>query len=235
MRFARSILSTIVIIGLVVAVLLLGLALALLWGLGLAWVLQRWLPLTLFEGAILVYVATYGVSWLIASIWETINNRPTSWEEEEDEEEEDEEDSAEFLQSILPIPVKRFTQAANGATWEAWVRFTLANMIFIELTTTPEVVGYLGRQQQQELSIRLADIIIPILRRHKSKSSLPRLSIAALKQQMDAMNQQPYEDDLLLLAVRTANAAISIHENLADVVMGKLWAEPCAIPDWDAS
>ncbi len=234
MHFVRFILRVTVTISLIVVVLLLGLALALGWGLGLAWVLQRWLPLTLFEGAILVYVATYGVSWLITRIWEAVNDRPKPWEEE-DEAEEDEEDSAEFIQSFLPIPVKRFTQAANGATWEAWVRFTLANMIYIELTATPDVVGYLGRQQQQELSIRLADIIIPILRRHKSKSSLPRLSIAALKQQMDAMNQQPYEDDLLLLAVRTANAAISIHENLADVVMGKLWAEPCAIPDWDTS
>lgn len=236
-RLLISILLTALIV-LVGLALIMGLILA--WSLGWGVLLRNWLSLTLFEGAVLILGASYLAfqvgSFVLGRFVDNDMSLSTSdFDDDEDEFDDDDEYDEDDEQLSYPILAKRFTSAPNGGTWEAWTRYIIANNICLALTAEPEVAGYLNERQKQEVSIRLADVVVSVLQHVKSSSSQPRITITGLKHQMDSMNLQPYEDELLLTTVRVVNMGLRAEPHLKQVVRDKLWSEPCDRPGWRSS
>lgn len=238
MAIIRLIVTILVTILIMLGGLALIMALVLAWSLGWGALLRNWLSLTLFEGAALTLGATYLAYQVGSFILERFTqdvSLPTSDSEDEDDDYDDFYDSLdeeEDEEPPYPISEQRFMRAPNGGTWEAWARYIIANNICLALTAEPKVAGYLNDRQRQEVSIRLADVVVPVLQRSKGTSGQPRVTMAGLKHQMDSMNLQPYEDELLLTAVRVVNLGLQAEAQLKKVVQRKLWSEPCDKPGW---
>jgi len=103
-----------------ILVLLLSTALILLWSLGLGWILSLILPLELFEGALLVMIASItSVAILMYSV--------RSFEEDPK------------LELLDTLPIERFTGGSDRPTLEQLFRYQLANdmvMIFEDEPST---------------------------------------------------------------------------------------------------
>ena len=123
------------------------------------------------------------------------------------------------------IPESRFWSSGER-TWENWSRYMLANSICEDLVDSPGWIGTMDESQQQELSIRLADAAVGVLKASQFHARRLRVSRGILRQQMVKMGQQPCEDALLNLAITAVNGElVHLEEELREVVRGHLWDE----------
>src|SRR5690606_7611127 len=110
-------------------------------------------------------------------------------------------------------------------TWEAWFLYELANSIYAEVDQNEQVNGFMDKTQRKELAVRLAEICTASLKEKAGKRRPPSLTVSDLRQQMTAMELQPYDDDLLSVTVAVVNLDLQLPP-LQDVIYKKLWNQP---------
>ena len=200
---------------------LVGIVFVLAWSIGLGWLLTLLLPFNLFEGSILAMAASVIVASVASRILKT-----TDFPFNEPEEEDD--DS--FDLTTYTIPATRFYTSQAEQTWEAWVRFELANRIDNALLHSPRVTGRMDKNQRQELAIRLTDVAIGLLKAKTGRSKLIRTRLKDWQQQMIKQDLKPYDEAILRLAMVTLHRAVA-HPMVDNVVRSKMWDKPAAIFD----
>ena len=219
MRFS-GIFALIGLLLLILAIVIISLALVLGFAVGIGWLLTLILPFNLFEASLLGLIA----SVIVGTFWYNIlNSSPEFGFGQNDDEDEDE-----YEDEYDTIPASRFYKTNANKTWEAWVRFQIANSIYVEFQDAPQPVAPMGEKQLQELAIRLADVTIPLLKAKTARAKQLRVTIAALKKQMNKMGQRPYDDNSLRLATMAINEDLDYHyEDIITVIRSKLWNTSC--------
>jgi hypothetical protein len=220
MSIFRRIIVLLGILLLVLIVVLASMSLALGFAVGVGWLLTLILPFTLFEASLLGLIA----SVIVGTFWynflsSTVPGFGPGGEAYDYDDYDDEDD-------YNQIPASRFYQTEADKTWEAWFRYQIANGIYIEFQDSPQPVAPMGDKQLQELAIRLADLTITLLKAKSKRAKELKITIAALKRQMNKMGQRPYDDNILKLAVAAINEELNYnYEDLIAVIHSKLWAE----------
>ena len=210
----KGLLISIVVAIVILLIVLIAHALVLGWAIGLGWVLGRFLPLSLFEGALLAILATGIVVYIGRNLLAV--GLPDA--DEADEEEEEEEDF---------ISPDRFYETEQDKTWEAWLRYRFANVIYEYLLTGPPFIISMSDRQLENMSIRLADAGVALLRSGgRSRKKPPRITIATLRRQMKEMEMRPYNDEILRLAVEAFHEEMDFG-GVQEVIEGNLWDELC--------
>jgi hypothetical protein len=194
---------------------LLGIIAILAWSIGLGWVLSHIVPFSLFEGSLMVMAATVIVAYTISRV----ADMPLHSEDEDEDEDFDTDEMGDALG--YKISSSRFYESEETKTWEAYFRYGLANNINLEFERSPRATGRMSDTQVQELSIRLADAIVGLLKRRSARKRLV-VTVAELKKHMESLGQKPYDDDILMLATQAANIGLSMPIH-ASIVRDKLW------------
>ncbi len=163
----------------------------------------------------MVMAATVIVAYVISRV---TNTPLTSAGEDEDEDFDADEIDEAFG---YKIPSSRFYESEETKTWEAYFRYGLANNINLEFERSPRAVGRMNETQVQELSIRLTDAIVSLLKRRSGRKRLA-VTVAELKKHMESQGQKPYDDDILLLATKATNIGLTMPIH-ASIVHDKLW------------
>ncbi len=200
---------------LIIVLIVISFALVIGVALGVGWILTLFLPFSLFEATLLGMIAAI----VICTVWYNILRSVEPFGFDEEYEEPELEDSDE-------IPPSRFYKTDADRTWENWFRYILANVTYEDFLD----LGWTARmndRQLQELSIRLTDVAIAALKGKSSRTKRLRVSKGMLKNEMTKMGQQPYDDDILDIAINAINDELgTLQEELRDVIRGKLWNEP---------
>lgn len=207
-----------IFIAVIGTILLITTTLALIIGvsLGIGWVLTLFLPVSLFEGALLGMIAAFITGRICYSLWRS----STRFQKAEIKEEEEEEEEADG------VPESQFWGTSEERTWENWFRYTLANAIYDDLLESPHWLENLSEEQEQALVIRLADAALESLKVQAFAVKRMRVSRGSLRQGMTKRGDQTYPDGLLNLAVRAVNVELEyLEEDLREVARGRLWDE----------
>lgn len=190
--------------------------------LGIGWVLTLFLPVSLFEGALLGMIAAAITGRLWYSLWRS----STRFQKAEIKEEEEEWKEGEWEEEIDEMPESQFWRTREERTWENWFRYTLANAIYEELLEAPHWLEALEEGQQHALAIRLADAALEGLKAQAYTGKRLKVSRGMLRQKMARRGDQTYPDGLLNLAVRAINMESEyLEEDLREVARGRLWDE----------
>jgi hypothetical protein len=218
MRIFLRIMAILGLLLLILAVVIISLVLVLGFAVGIGWLLTLFLPFSLFEASLLGLIA----SVIVGTFWYNfLQSVPIGLRQGEyDYDEDEDEDDGEYNQ----IPASRFYKTEADKTWEAWFRFQIANSIYIEFQDAEQPVAPMGEKQLQELAIRLADITISLLKSKSPRAKQLKVSVPALKRQMNQMGQRPYDDDILELAAEAINQELDYHyEDIIMVIRSKMW------------
>jgi hypothetical protein len=216
----KAILQLILLVLAIILLILLAACLVLLWGLAVGGLVIRlpWFAFTLFEATVLALLASLPIFYLAGNILYAMFKVPLT-NLPNDIDIEDYEPWLEY-----EIPQTRFM--SNGRhTGESTVRYELANNINIAFQAAPNQKGHMNKQQLRELSVRLAELAVPLLKKKPRNAKRITISLSALKQQIQKVGQQPYDDDILRLAVMTINELLDEDEEVADIVRYKMWQE----------
>jgi hypothetical protein len=199
----------------VIALLVISFAIVLGVALGVGWALTRFLPLSLFEATLLSMITTV-IAW---NAWRNILSPMADFGSDDYEEEPEWEEPDE-------IPPSRFYRTDADRTWENWFRYILANTTYEDFL---DLGGFaqMNDQQLQELSIRLTDAAVAGLKTKSLRTKRLRVGKGMLKHEITRMGQQPYDDEILDVAVNAINDELgSLQQELREVIRGKLWNEP---------
>ena len=215
-----GILLLVLLIVVVSLTLILGIAI------GIGWVLTLFFPFSLFEGSLLGILA----SIIVGSFWmRFITSFPALGLGDYDEDDFDLED---FEEEYDQIPPSRFYRTRADQTWETWIRYQIANDIYMAFQDSPHPVAPIGRRQLQELAIRLADITVSLLKTKSTRVNKLEITPPALKKQMGKIGQRPYDDDILSLAATAINEDLIYHySDIMRIIRGKLWNQPADMFD----
>lgn len=200
-------------LGIVLMLLLFG------WSLGLGWLITRLLSFTLFEGTLLGLLITIVVISALGRV--ILSGMPSEplWLDEDWEDEDEDEDYS--------IPPTRFWKRENERTAEKFTHYVLANEIYREATDSPKARGFMGEQQLQELSIRLGELALEVLKKKRKNARNLLITINQLQQQMTQMNLQPYDREILALTVDVVNDLLMEDADdegmLSSIIRQKLW------------
>jgi hypothetical protein len=226
----RGILWTLLIVLLVLVLVLAAHVLLLGWAIGLGWVLARFLPFSLFEGTLLALIAAGIIAFFAQRLLASGAVPPPDYYYDEDDDEDDFWDELEAFEDDYKIPETRFYKTKADKTWEAWLHFEIANTIYDDLQLAPYSITRMGEQQLQELAIRLADVGIAVVKKKPGHTKQLKVTVTALRRQMTKMDQKPYDDEILRLAVQSINEALQYEETL-EVFQENLWDERCEMFD----
>ncbi|MFQ6091752.1 MAG: hypothetical protein ACE5OR_03565 [bacterium] len=195
--------------------IVIGLVLVFSVSLSVGWILTLLLPFSLFEGTLLAMIAT--VSTLV--IWQNmLRSAPTQVFEEESDFGPDE------------IPPSMFWDRKADRTWENWFRYVLANSIYEDFFISPHWVEAMNGEQLQEMSIRLADAGVEVLKKKSPYAKRLRVSRGALRHEMGEGGQEPYDDDILAMAATSINAEVRVYgKELREVAREQLWEAPADV------
>ena len=213
-------------------IILTGVSVTILLGIamGIGSTLARLSSFSLFEATLLSLISIGIVSLLFYRLVQSFIGFLISSSDEEEGEDEyslDTETSKEQGFTYKEIPVSRFDETGGERTWQTWLRYQLANDIYMEFQETPEHVPNMNDRQLQELTIRLADITIAILRAKTIQAKRLRIPMSRFKQQMVRMDQKPYDDDILVVALGAINLDIDhYYDEILGVIQNKQWDEP---------
>ncbi len=206
----RAILSLILIIILVVVV---SLAAVLGFSLLIGWLLTLILPFTLFEGSLLALIATIAVGVIAVNFFKGMPLPDLNTDVSSDD-----------FDNFKEIPEERIFKAEEDRTLENQYRYEMANRVYGEFQENSSEFTTMNDKQQQELALRLADIALTILMQKSVTATRLNLTKAALKKQMQKMNQQPYSDDILDTALSGLNDYIFENfDDLSESIQAKDW------------
>lgn len=221
MRIFLRIMAILGLLLLILAVVIISLVLVLGFAIGIGWLLTLFLPFNLFEASLLGLIA----SVIVGTFWYNfLQSVPVGLKQGEYDYDEDEYD---YDEDYEQIPASRFYKTEADKTWEAWFRFQIANGIYVEFQDSEQPVAPMGEKQLQELAIRLADMTISLLKSKSPRAKQLKITVAALKRQMNKMGQRPYDDDILELAAIAINDELDFHyEDVMMVIRSKMWNKP---------
>lgn len=188
-----------------------GMALFLAWAILLGSLLTHLLPFSLLEASLLVSLATIVVGYLMSRFLSSVS--PFDMESDDD---------PVTRLPVIAIPASRFYKTPSDKTWEAWLRYYLANAIVSTFEETPRLTRAIAMPQRQELAIRLAEIGVERLKTKSTRAKRLKLTLDDLKQQMAKMDLKPYDDDLLQIAVSAFNMAL-LQPEIERVARTKVW------------
>lgn len=220
-----SILAVVALIILVAFVLTFGVVSAIAFGLGY---LLRWMvpALSLFEstllgtllGVIALYVLTYIARGLLPE--ELIaGHRGGRWPVDDGQEHQ-------------IIPQERFFKESSERTWEAWLHAELSNDIYAEFQDMPNSVSNLNATQVQELSIRLAEAGMNLIKRKTGRARRLTVSINDLRRELNRMGQRAYDDEILMMALAAINMNLNFFSDpLREVIRDQRWTQLAEIPE----
>lgn len=181
------------------------------WTLFFGWIFSLIFDLTLFEGALLAALNTATVSYIFSKLNASVSTLT---------------DEAFDLETELtpPIPPERFFKSEADQTRGNWYRYQTANNIYDELQANTHLagIGMMNHQQLQELAIRLTDITVSSLKQKPSTNKKIALRLSDLQSEMKKMDQQPYDDDILRLALNVVNVDLSMG-TLPEIIRRNLW------------
>ncbi len=202
---------------------LLAIAVIIAWSLGLGWLLQQVVPvLSLFEAGLLILAATSAVFFTVQNVALAERSSSSSyepiWGDDDDEDDEDDDDE-------MPLSLDRFTGDEDFVTQEISLRYQLTNAVYLNLVSSPDGPKMMTNAQLEALAVRLVDVIVAVLKRKPRNTPRVSLTIGAMKKELDRMGQRPYDDDILQIALGTANMLFSFDDDLADIVREKSWNE----------
>lgn len=227
MKLFSRLIVTLGLVLLVLGLALLSMALALGFAIAIGWLMTLFLPFDLFQASLLALIASIvaGTLWYnILGAGPGFGPGPAADYEDEYDEEDD----------YDRIPSNRFYKNEAGKTWEAWLRYHLANSVYIEFQDSPQPVTPMGDKQQQELAIRLADISLALLKTKSPSTKRVNVNLHTLKRQMEKMGQRPYDDNILTLAAMAINdELVYYHDDILNVIRTKLWNQPYSGEDWE--
>jgi hypothetical protein len=228
MRIFLRIMAILGLLLLVLVVVIISLTLVLGFAIGIGWLLTLFLPFNLFEASLLGLIA----SVIVGTFWYNfLQSVPVGLKQDEYDYDEDED---EYDEEYNQIPATRFYETEADKTWEAWFRFQIANGIYVEFQDAEQPVAPMGEKQLQELAIRLADITISLLKTKSPRAKQLKISVPALKRQMNKMGQRPYDDDILELAAEAINEELDYHyEDVIMVVRSRMWNKLYDTYDWE--
>ncbi|RIK41229.1 MAG: hypothetical protein DCC55_12630 [Chloroflexi bacterium] len=197
--------------------------------LGAAWLLRLFLPLTLFESALLGFVFAAAALYLLITVVSAIGPPAASWAPRRTARFADEEAEGREYKQIAPT---RFYQNPAERTWEAFLTHEIANDIYMDLQDAPSVTSPMNDSQVQELSIRLAQIGLAILKRKTARARDLSVNLSAVKREMQRMGQRPYDDDILRVAVDGINANVDYYaDELYEIIRTQGWNKPAELED----
>jgi len=189
--------------------------------------LMRLYPFSLFEATLLILViAAVTVNVLTRLIGMLIP--PDLTPSRVGSQADDEELLVDFYKRI---PTSRFYQTESEKTWEAWLRAEIANDIYMEFQDEPHAVSNLDDSQAQELSIRLSDLAISIVKRKTSARRLA-ISMSNLKQELTKQGQRTYDHSIMTLALGAINLNLTHYSPvLINIIRTRGWNEPADVPE----
>lgn len=200
-------------LGLVLMLLLFG------WSLGLGWLISRLLSFTLFEGTLLSLLITLAVTTILGRVILSSPSSEPPWLDEVWDDEDEDED--------YTIPPSRFWKRDNERTAEKFTHYVFANEIYTQASDSPQARGFMGEQQLQELSIRLGELALQVLKKKRKNARELSITPGQLQQQMKQMNLQPYDSEILALAAKVVNELLDEDDDdeglLTDIIRQKLW------------
>jgi hypothetical protein len=227
----RNLLGFLLTLLLILLVLLLifgvGFGLVTLFVTGVAWVLRWAFPFTVFEamllGAVLSACTLYVVLGIIRFFFPVESLRlPTMGGEEEEDGE---------VKAYKRIATSRFYKSTETRTWEAWLREEIANDIYVEFQDEPRTVSNMNETQVQELSIRLSELALTILKRKTARVRDLTMNVSTLKRELQRMGQRAYDDKILQLAVNAINTNVDFfEEDILEVIRTQSWQAPADTP-----
>lgn len=229
----KKVLGTLVPIFLFIAVMLLLFGLAFgavtLVSLGAAWLLRLFLSLSLFESALLGFIFAAGAIYLLLTVGSAIGPPAPAWRPRSNAAYPIEEDEGREYKQIAPA---RFYDSPAERTWQAFLSYEIANDIYMDLQDAPSVTSPMNDSQVQELSIRLAQIGMAILKRKTPRARDLSVNLSALKREMQRMGQRPYDDDILRVAVDGINANVDYYaDELYEIIRTQGWNRPAEPQD----
>ena len=208
----------------IVAIAVFSLALILGVALGIGWVLTLLLPFSLFEATLLGLIA----SVVVGTFWNNILNIVPPFDTTLYDTDFDEDDDDEY--NI--IPETRFYKNQAHKNWENWMRYSIANRVYMEFQDWPQTVSMMKDQQQQELAIRLTDITLSLLKTKTTRTKQLRVTMSTIKREMSKLKQRPYDNDILGLAIPAINEELDYHyQDIIMIINEKLWDKPCPLFD----
>lgn len=200
----------------VVLVLSVGLTAVLTIVIGLGWVLTQIIPaFSLFEAAVLIILAGVVTRVLIEWIIEFFKGVDL-----------DDFDLDTFPYEDNPhnaIVIDRFAKTEAEFDGEAYFRYHIANAIFDDLNDIPRTVGLSTQREIIELSIRLTDPVVSILKRRKKWTARVTITVAAMKKELNQMGLRAYDKDILETAVESVNDELEVNERLRNIVNDHEW------------
>jgi hypothetical protein len=207
---------------LLVAIFAIGFAMVTGFAALMGWLLRRVFELTvaesLFLGGFFSALAVAFIHWLL-NLFGPSNGLPTPYGQGSDDRiaVEDEPD-------YKNIAKNRFYKTPSERTWEAWLRYEFANDIYMELQSEPSTISHMNDSQAQELSIRLADVAITMLKRRNSRSKNLEVNELTLKREMVRLGQRAYDDDILEAAVMAVNLNLEYYQDeILDLLRTRRW------------
>ncbi|MBN1218501.1 MAG: hypothetical protein JXM69_06225 [Anaerolineae bacterium] len=211
----------IIFIGVFLLILLIvvaSMALVLGFAIGIGWLMTLFLPFDLFQASLLALVAVV----IAVAFWRNLLVSLLPFGDLDESEFDEDEDENDYDQ----IPASRFYKKEKEKTWEQWLRYHLANSIYIEFQDSPQPVAPMGNKQLQELAIRLADMTVALLKRKSIRTTRLNINMTTLKREMSKMGQRPYDDDILRLATIAINDELDYHrEDILSIIRSRLWGQ----------
>ncbi len=133
------------------------------------------------------------------------------------------------------IPMERFYGSAKERTWENWLQAEVANDIYAEFQDAPSTVANLNHTQLQELSIRLAQAGVNIIKRKTGRARRLSCNLNDLRRELNNMGQRAYDEDILRMALSAINMNLNFFEEpLREVIRSQQWDQPTTIPETDS-
>lgn len=207
----RSLLAFFSVALIVLLGMLLLVSLFLAWSLGVGWLLQQVVPLTLFEASLLSSVASVAAGAVIARV---LSGPLFSGIGEEDE--------IDFHDE--PIPFTRFYPPGQMGLLKHWFNFRLANEIYVHLLQREDAEP--DEDVLEEMAIDLAEIAIGVLKRKPPGTKRPLISLDAIQKEAGKSRDGSYNDEVLQLVVQVTNDLLADDRDLTRIVRRRLWDEP---------
>ncbi len=186
----------------------------------LGWLLTLFLPLTLFEGTLLCLLTTA----FLAAFWDKVFDGARGFSPADDLDAldgatviPDDDDMEEF------IPETRFWILNSDRTWENWLRYLFANLIYKDFV---ETVSTLEEDEWETAAIALAGASVEAVKQKTSSVKNFRISRNGLKQAAVKLKILSYNNDVLDIAVMSVNDELPVLKSkLQRVKKDNLWKE----------
>ena len=95
-----------------------------------------------------------------------------------------------------------------------------------------QAAANLNQSQLQELSIRLAEAGINIVKRKTGRARRLSTNLNDLRRELNRMGQRPYDDHILRLALSAINMNLNFFEEpLREVIRRQEWDQPSTMPE----